>query len=117
MVLFKQGTKIMAQVNPKKAENLTVSINVAENMSSTPGLCQMNNGNVFYCCGNNGAVNNFAYFVNTSQKTVQKLANSPVAKYCIGPCVQYKNNIYVFGGHNGSVVIPNSERFEISSNK
>ena len=117
-IYFNQSTKILTQINAIKLKVSTFGVKVDENMSYSAGFCQMNDGNIFYCCGDNGAVNNSAYLVNPSQRTVQKLANAAVAKSCIGTCTQYKDNIYVFGGKIAPGAANNiCERYEISSYK
>ena len=118
IVFFKKGTKTLVRINPNKLKVSTFGVKVDENMSYSAGFCQMNDGNIFYCCGDNGAVNNSAYLVNPSQRTVQKLANAIVAKSYIGTCTQYKDNIYVFGGTIATGAATNiCERYEISSYK
>ena len=117
IIFFKKETKTLVEVNAKKINVSSYSVNIPEIVTSSAGYCKMDDGDVFFCCGNNGFSKNIAYFVNPAQRTVQKLANYNTAKDYIWACTQYKDNIYVFGGINDSYIINSCEKYQISSNK
>ena len=118
---FKTATKKLITFKVKNAEISSAPIVAQEKhepMSDRAGWCQLPDGTIFNCGGNNGAVTKSTYLANCASKIIEKKEDMIAEKSLIGQCAYLDGFVYLFGGADASNnPTANSEKYSIRENK
>ncbi|OMJ91735.1 hypothetical protein SteCoe_5633 [Stentor coeruleus] len=114
MYFFNDNTKNLITIDVSLTTDSLTLINSPENLSPLGGFCRISEDKIFLHSGyRGGSYTNSIFIVDLKQGIAEKRESFKLG--FLGSCSRFKNNVYAFGGHDGSAPSTACRKFDLNS--
>ncbi|OMJ68912.1 hypothetical protein SteCoe_33494 [Stentor coeruleus] len=113
---FTDNSKKLITINLFSDSDTSYLCNIPENLTCFGAFCKISQDAFFYYSGRCGnSYTDISYIIDTNTKILTKLPSWKTNSYS-GLSSYVGNDIYTFGGHNGSIIHSEAHKYNLLSN-